>query len=59
MNRNKAKLLTTFGAACCLFSLMLLIYNAFKFRDFDASPLLPLVGGIALIVISMAYYTEK
>ena len=59
MNRNKAKLLTAFGFLCCLFALILLIYNAFEFRDFYAAPLLLFVGGIALIVFSLAYYTEK
>jgi hypothetical protein len=59
MNRNKAKLLTTAGFLCCLFALILLIYNASEIRDFYALPLLLLVGGIVLMVLSLAYYTEK
>ena len=59
MNRNKAKLLTTVGVLCCLSALILLIYNAVETANFYFSPLLLLVGGIVLIVLSLAYYTKK
>ena len=59
MNRSKAKLLTVAGVFCCLYALMLLIYNAAEFSSFYTLPLLFFIGGIVLIVFSLAYYTEK
>jgi len=56
MNRNRAKLLTLAGIFCCLLSLPSLIFDI---ADFYYLPLLFFVGGIVLIVLSLAYYTEK
>jgi len=59
MSRNKAKLLTFAGIFCCLCALILLISNAFETAEFYFTPPLFFVGGIVLIIISLAYYTEK
>jgi hypothetical protein len=60
MSRNAAKLLTTIGTFCCLLSAVLWILNIVKNADFQQVILLPFfVGGIVLVVISLAYYTER
>jgi len=59
MNKGKAKLLTATGFFCCLFALVLLIFNVAEIADFYHSPFLFFIGGIVLITFSLAYYTEK
>jgi hypothetical protein len=60
MNRNKAKLLTATGILACLISLILFIYDVAGRESFQqfVSPIF-CVGGIVLIIFSLAYYTEK
>ncbi|MCY7375497.1 MAG: hypothetical protein LH472_05945 [Pyrinomonadaceae bacterium] len=59
MNRSKAELLTIVGIFCCLFALIILIFNAAEISNFYSLPPLFFVGGIVLIVLSLAYHTEK
>lgn len=60
MNRNSAKLLTTAGIFCSLAAIVLLISNLAEATNVPIF-LLPalFVSGIVLVVLSLAYYTEK
>ncbi len=60
MSRNAAKLLTIAGTFCCLLASVSWILNTVKNANFQQFILLSFfVGGIVLIVISLAYYTER
>ena len=60
MSRNAAKLLTIAGMFCCLLSAVLWILNIVENAGFQQVILLSFfVGGVVLIVISLAYYTER
>ena len=60
MNRSKARILTFGGIIGCLISIILLI--SILAVKIDISPFiiaLFFLVGIVLIVVSLAYYTEK
>jgi len=60
MNRGKAKLITAAGVLCLLAAICLIVIKLVGQVDFPIvfAPAL-LVGGILLIILSLACYTEK
>lgn len=60
MNRNRAKLLTATGIICVFISVTLIIDNLFEKSDVTifTAPLL-FVGGVVLVTLSLAFYTDR
>jgi hypothetical protein len=60
MNRNKAKLITAAGVLCLMTAIVLIVVNLIGQVDFPIviAPAL-FVGGIILVILSLAYYTER
>jgi len=60
MNRKEAKLMMATGFFCCAVSFLPFVFKTFETTNFSQF-VLPLlfVGGIVLIFLSLAYYTEK
>jgi hypothetical protein len=60
MSRSAAKLLNIAGVFCCLLSAVFWILNIVKNADIQPVILLSFfVAGVVLIIISLAYYTER